>query len=204
MDTSISMSVDKNRAVFLLKQNEYLDAVFSLTADEDEARNRFMSLVAQTFDALFLAGEPPSGVFNISPNGKYDPFNTIGLFSQHQFFEAFLAQQLVPEEIAQRWQDWEKFYPKLKSQYPKLELLDMLVEVRKAHDMESSPDKYEMEVLEWVQSGEFTKMPECFRLWSVSAGLDEVFFDRLCVLHKKIGGWLVKEGYIGPFRFVAD
>jgi hypothetical protein len=170
----------ERRAEFTANQSVYLDAIFSLTANELAKKEEFYRLALDTFDAL--ASIPFKIVFTIS--FRIRPTSGFNFLQDHR------DHSLVQNSLVERWQDWAADYSALLDRNPRLALRDMIQDCSETHDGTSWPNSgWEADILYWVDTGTWDKPPFDDRQGVV----DHEFFARLRQLRDRCEGWLFYE-----------
>ncbi len=173
---------------YVERQAEILHDISKLMPNAD--LSHISVLCANTAAAMIDIGRPVSINFSIHPGNHFS-------------FLHMTKGNILPE-ITQRWQNWETDYAKLKAQYPKLELHDLIAAMAPAYFCLHWPDGYDICVLEWVRQKNYDAMDYFIR--PPKFGFDrrsitKNFYERMLVLHRMLDGWVVKRklGEIGTY-----
>jgi hypothetical protein len=173
------MGARETRDQFRKRLSSYLEAMFSLTAGEHEARQQFENLTMETYDHLAAAGQP-SPSFSLEPTSA---LNFINSTRNHEF---------VPDDVVQRWKHWKDNYPNLCERNPRLELHDMFHAIGETYMCESWPQGQERRLLSWLASGDYRAFPLDDRFDIITPE----FFDRLRLLRERSGGWFLDGKFV--------
>ena len=129
-------------------QNDILDDLFKLMPSVD--RSFLSTLCRDTAAAMINIKRSIPIIFSIHP---YSHFNFLNIFNETPAFP----------EIAERWREWEKEYPKLQAQYPMLDLHDHIAAMSQAYFCREWAYGYEICIMEWVQQNDYDTMSHFIR-----------------------------------------
>jgi hypothetical protein len=185
-----------NRERFVEWQARLVDETFALTAGEEAGRAHFEQLTLDTYDFMVSAGLVALP-FSAMP-GHAGNFLT-------GYAERDLQRRwpnlVVPADLAERWEDWNREAHRLLERNPRLELREKLQDINESHMAASWPAGYEHLIQAWVDAGDPTAPPpfEDGRGVATSA-----FFNRLRELRRLCGGWLYWDEHIKRVVFVPE
>jgi hypothetical protein len=168
------------RAQFIEQQTWEADRKFSLTAGEEDARERFLRLAIDTYDFLASAGAVPAWVFDPSPESGVNPLRYQWKQRDGRPIEFSLA-------LIERWENWDREYFEIRARSPRLELRDMMHTISESHNASSWPDGYEPHIQAWVDAGDPSVPPPFEDRHGI---ITVTFFNRLRELRQLCGGWL--------------
>src|SRR6201990_1219563 len=119
-----------DRAQFIERQTSEADRKLSLTAGEEDARERFLQLAIDTYDFLASAGTVPLWAFGLSATGNplCYPWNR----RDGRAIE-------FPPALIERWENWNREYFEIRARSPRLELRDMMHTIGESHNASSWP-----------------------------------------------------------------
>ena len=163
-------------------QNKILDDISKLMPGAD--RSRISALCNDTAAAMLELDRPLIFNFSIHPDNHFSFLN--------------MTKGNILPEITRRWRDWEKDYLLLREKYPMLELHDHIATMAPAYFCQGWPFGYDICVLQWVQHDDYDAMNNFIR--PPKSGFDRrsisvEFYERMRVLHKMLGGWIVKRRF---------
>ncbi len=163
---------------------------------DSDARCRFQQLAMATYDALSSLGAVGILAFDPWPKSAGNALTKpCWLDRQGQ------TRLTLPDDIAQRWREWNADYFAIRSRNPKLELRDLLQDISESHDSSSWPDGYECRIQAWVDDGD----PGAPTPFQDRHGIGTVdFFRRLQTLRKKLNGWMFWDDQISAVRFAPE
>jgi hypothetical protein len=168
------------RAQFIEQQPWEADRKLSLTAGEEDARERFLQLAIDKYDFLASAGVIPPWVFDPSPESGGNPL------SYQWKRRDGRAVEFCPALI-ERWENWNREYFEIRARSPRLELRDMMQKISESHNASSWPDGYEPHIQAWVDAGDPSAPPPFDDRYGI---VTATFFNRLRELRQLCGGWL--------------
>jgi hypothetical protein len=169
------------RAQFIEQQTREADRKLSLTAGEEEARERFLRLAIDTYDFLASAGAGPAWLFDPSPESAGNPL-------RYQWKRRGDSRPIeFSPALIERWENWNREYFEIRARSPRLELRDMMQEISESHNASSWPDGYEPHIQAWVDAGDSSAPPPFVDRYGI---VTATFFNRLRELRQLCGGWL--------------
>jgi hypothetical protein len=165
------------RGRFIEQQARGLEARFEFASGEEDVRQRFRQLALDTFDFVVAAGCELALYF--------DPAWDAGSAVWQKSSDGSRFE--LPQELLQRWQDWNREYAEVRARNPRLRLSEMLHAISESDNASSWPIGYERRIADWVEAGDATAPPPFDDRYGI--GTPE-FFDELRALRQRCGGWL--------------
>jgi hypothetical protein len=159
---------ESKRQRFIEWQAKILDEFARLAPGEDELLASFSQLAMETYDTLTQQGV------------RFVPWLSTWPESAAFFLRPGHPTDEVPQSCLEKWRQWELDYHELVARNPRLELRNLMQEISESMDASSWPQGYEWAIENWVAGGDPDR----------NAFGDHVLFERLSVLHTKLGGWL--------------
>lgn len=177
------MTVDKKLLDFLGYLSSIVNDSFRLTSGEESAQREFEKLSYETY--LYFKDD-----------------TTVYFPPKMESAEYVLKREDLPQELRDKWLNWQTVFKGVLERNPKLELYYMLEDMSET-DTSSSwfPDStMESQILDWVESNVYEPMPVQDR-WNI---VTPDFYKRLQELRRKCGGWLFPTHVTNHIIFVAD
>lgn len=169
------------RDEFIVHQAEHADDKLGFTEGDEEARQRFLRLAIDTYDALTSAGARHIWTF--------DPCLEVArnaLCRTNWGRPGGLRIELAPT-LVERWKAWNADYFAIRARQPRLELHDMLEDVSEGDSAASWPAGYEWRLAAWVDAGDPSAPPPFMDRYDI---VTPAFFMRLRELRRLCNGWL--------------
>ena len=197
-----------DRAEFIKRQTWVADLKLSLTAGEENARERFLQLAIDTYDYLISRGAGFVQMSDPSPDSAMNGLHNFGLardgpisFDTIRNSETWCRRIELSRELIERWKSWNREYVDIRARNPRLELRDMMQDISESDSASSWPHGYERHIQAWVDAGDASAPPPFDASPDI---LRPEFFDRLRELRQVCGGWLYWNDNLNRVVFASE
>ncbi len=180
--------IDENMA----RNRRRLEETFSYTENEDAARGQFEQLAADTVDFLKSVNAP-----------FYDCFDVLPQRARHFLWmiDRDDCNFEISSQLRQRWEAWDKEFAALQSRNPQLELREVMHLIGETHDCSSWPNNREWPIYDWIKASN-PNLPPPFD--DARRIVTAEFYQRLCELQNRCGGWLYWSNAQKRIAFVPE
>jgi len=159
---------ESERQRFIETQAKILEEFATLAPGEDKLLASFSELVMETYDAL------------MQQRIRFLPWFDTWPESAAFFLRPGHPTDKVSQSCLEKWRQWELHYPEVVARNPRLELRNLMQDISERMDASSWPYGLEWQIESWVAGGDPNH----------NAFGDRVLYERISMLHAKLGGWL--------------